>query len=72
MSDIKLLKSENQKLRDYISLILSEIEFTKRIQEIEQNFKHSPDSKRIIVPILDRLSKIKSSKLLLEQELKLI
>ena len=71
MSEINSLKLENQKLRNYISLIFSEIEFSKRIAEIKQNFQDSPDSQRIIVPILDRLSKIKSEKLDLEKELNL-
>ena len=68
---INSLKLENQKLRNYILLIFSEIEFSKRIAEIKQNFQDSPDSQRIIVPILDRLSKIKSEKLDLEKELNL-
>ncbi len=69
MSEIESLKSENQKLRNYILLVLSEIELTQRVTEIKQNFVNSPDSKRIITPILDRISKIKSEKLLLEHEL---
>ncbi len=69
MSEIESLKSENQKLRTYISLFLSEIEFETRVDEIKENFKNSPDSKQIIVPILDRIDKIKSEKLLLENEL---
>jgi len=69
MSEIESLKSENQKLRNYISLVLSEIELTQRVSEIKQNFVNSTDSKRIITPILDRISKIKSEKLLLELEL---
>ncbi len=71
MSEIESLKSENQKLRNFISLVLSEIELTQRVSEIKQNFVNSPDSKRIITPILDRISKIKSEKLLLEHELHL-
>ena len=71
MSEIESLKSENQKLRNYISLVLSEIELTQRVSEIKQNFVNSLDSKRIITPILDRISKIKSEKLLLEHELHL-
>ena len=71
MSEIESLKSENQKLRNYISLVLSEIELTQRASEIKQNFVNSPDSKRIITPILDKISKIKSEKLLLEHELHL-
>ncbi len=71
MSEIESLKSENQKLRNYISLVFSEIELTQGVSEIKQNFVNSPDSKRIITPILDRISKIKSEKLLLEHELHL-
>jgi predicted nucleic acid-binding Zn-ribbon protein len=71
MSDIESLKSENQKLREYISLISSEIEFNDRIHEIKQNFKDSPDLERIIVPILDRINKIKSEKSSLTTELNL-
>ena len=69
MSEIESLKSENQKLRNYISLVFAEIELTQRVDEIKENFENSPDSERIIMPILDRISKIKSEKLLLEQEL---
>ena len=71
MSDIESLKSENQKLREYISLISSEIEFNDRVYEIKQNFKNSPDLERIIVPILDRINKIKSEKSSLATELNL-
>ncbi len=71
MSEIESLKSENQKLRNYVSLVLSEIELTQRVSEIKQNFANSPDSKHIITPILDRISKIQFEKLLLEQELHL-
>ncbi len=71
MSEIESLKSENQKLSNYISLVLSEIELTQRVNEIQRNFVNSPDSKRIIMPILDRISKIKSEKLFLEHELHL-
>ncbi len=71
MSETELLKSENQKLRNYISLVLAEIELKQRVSEIEQNFVNSTDSKRIITPILDRITKIKSKKLLLEEKLNL-
>jgi len=71
MSEIESLKSENQKLRNYVSLVLSEIELTQRVSEIKQNFANSTDSKHIIAPILDRISKIQSEKLFLEQELHL-
>ena len=71
MSKIESLKSENQKLRSYISLVFSEIEFKTRVNEIKQNFKNSPDSEQIIVPILDRIDKINSEKSILEKELNL-
>ena len=71
MSEIESLKSENQKLRDYISLISAEIELVQRVSEIKENFANSSDSKRLITPILERILKIKSEKLDLEQELHL-
>jgi hypothetical protein len=72
MSEIDSLKSENLKLRNYISLISAEIELSQRLAEIKQNFANSPDSQRITTPILDRISKIKSEKEILATELKLI
>ena len=69
MSDIESLKSENQKLWDYLSLVLAEIDLTQRVSEIKQNFVNSSDSERIIAPILERISKIKSEKLSLEQKI---
>ena len=71
MSEINLLKSENLKLRNYISLISAEIQLTQRIFEIKQNFANSDESERIILPISDRLYKIKSEKQVLENELNL-
>jgi hypothetical protein len=71
-SESDLLKSENQKLRNYISLVNAEIELSQRLYEIKQNFANSPDSERITVPILDRISKIKLEKDVLERELKLM
>jgi hypothetical protein len=71
ISEIESIKSENQKLRNYISLVLSEIELTQRVSEIKQNFANSPESERIITHILDRISKITFEKLTLERELHL-
>jgi len=71
MSEIDSLKSENQKLRNYISLISAEIELSQRLFEIKQNFADSHDSKRLTVPILDRISKIRLEKESLENELHL-
>jgi hypothetical protein len=72
VSELDSLKSENQKLRNYISLVNAEIELSQRLYEIKQNFANSPDSGRITVPILDRISKIKSEKDVLENELQLM
>ena len=72
MSDTDSLTSENQKLRQYISLLKAEMELSQRVVEINQNFAHSPDSKRIITPILDRIARITSEKELLEKELNLV
>lgn len=44
MSEIEYVKSENQKLRNYISLVISEIELKERVNEIKQNFESSSDS----------------------------
>jgi len=71
MSELDSLKSENQKLRNYISLVLAEIELSQRLFEIKQNFADSPDSKRLTVPILDRISKIILEKESIENELHL-
>ncbi len=71
MSEIESMKSENQKLRNYISLVISEIELKERVSEIKQNFERSSDSEQITAPILDRISKITSEKLDLEKELHL-
>jgi len=71
MSEIESIKSENQKLRNYISLVISEIELKERVKEIQQNFESSSDSEQITAPILDRIYKITSEKLDLEQELHL-
>ena len=71
ISEMEALKLENKKLRNYISLILAELELTHRIHEIKENFANSDDSERIILPILERVSKIKSEKLSLDQELNL-
>ena len=70
-SELNSIKSENQKLRNYISLVYAEIELSQRLFEIKENFINSDDSKRITVPILNRISKIKSEKESLENELNL-
>ena len=72
MSEIGSLKSENLKLRNYVSLVLAENQLTQRIFEIKQNFTNSRESERVIMPISDRISKIRSEKQILENELNLI
>jgi hypothetical protein len=72
MSEIDSLKSENLKLRNYVSLVLAENQLTQRIFEIKQNFTNSRESERIIMPISDRISKIRLEKQILENELNLI
>lgn len=72
MSEMDSLKSENLKLRNYVSLVLAENQLTQRIFEIKQNFTNSRESERIIMPISDRISKIRSEKQTLENELNLI
>lgn len=71
MTEIDSIKSENQKLRQYISLLHAEHELSQRVSEIKQNFSNSPDSEHIIKPILDRITKIQSEKLYLQNELNL-
>ena len=71
MSELEYLKSENQKLHNYISLLTAEIELIQRAGEIKQNFTNSSDSERLTMPILDRISKIRSEKITLEKELNL-
>ncbi len=71
MTETDSIKSENQKLRQYISLISAELELSQRVCEIKQNFENSPDSERIIKPILDRIAKIQSEKIILQNELNL-
>lgn len=69
MSEIESLRRENQQLRNYISLLLAEIELSQRIQEIRQNYPDQSDSDRITEPILSRLSKIRNERVDIESEL---
>ena len=62
MNDIESLRKENQNLRKYISLVLAEMELIQRVGEIKQIFLNSDDSERIITPILERISRIKSER----------
>ena len=56
----------------YESLVSAEIELIQRVFEIRQNFTNSSDSERLVEPILQRISKIKSEKLIFEQKFNLI
>lgn len=71
MFDIDSLKKENDDLRKFISLVLAEIELIERVGEIRQNFVNSPDSERIIMPIMERISKIKEERHVLQLDLDL-
>ena len=64
--------SENFEFNNYKSLVSAEIELIERVFEIRQNFLNSPDSERIVEPILQRISKIRSEKLILEKKFNLI
>jgi hypothetical protein len=61
-------QSENLKFTNYKSLIAAEIELIQRVFEIRQNFSNSSDSERLVEPILQRISKIKSEKSILEKK----
>ena len=69
--DLEKLQAENKKLRTLVTLLLAETELEQRVREIQKNFTNSDDSQRIIVPIMNRISKIKSEKLTLQSELRL-
>ena len=62
-------QSENFEFNNYKSLVSAEI---VKIFEIRQNFSNSPDSERIVEPILQRISSIRSEKLILEKKFNLI
>ena len=65
-------QSKNFEFNNYKSLVSAEIELIQRVFEIRQNFLNSPDSERIVEPILQRISKIRSEKLILEKKFNLI
>lgn len=69
--DLEKLQAENKKLRTLVTLLLAETELEQRVREIQKNFTNSDDSQRIIVPIMNRISKIKSEKSTLQSELQL-
>ena len=65
-------QSENFELNNYKSLVSAELELIQRVLEIRQNFSNVSDSDRLVEPILQRISKIKSEKLTFEQKFNLI
>ena len=68
-SDNNSAQSETFEFSNYKSLVSAEIELIQRVFEIRQNFS---DSERLVEPILQRISKIKSEKLIFEQKFNLI
>ena len=65
-------QSENFEFNNYKSLVSAEIELIQRVFEIRQNFSNSSDSERIVETILQRISNIRSEKLILEKKFNLI
>ena len=65
-------QSENFELNHYKSLVSAELELIQRVLEIRQNFSNVSDSDRLVEPILQRISKIKSEKLIFEQKFNLV
>ena len=65
-------QSENFEFNNYKSLVSAEIELIQRGFEIRQFFSNSPDSERIVEPILQRISSIRTEKLILEKKFNLI
>ena len=61
--------SIHSEFNDYKSLVTTELELIQRVFEIRQNFS---DSERLVEPILQRISKIKSEKLFLEKKFNLV
>jgi len=71
-SENNCTQSDNFEFNNYKSLVSAEIELIQRVFEIRQNFLNSSDSERLVEPILQRISKIKSEKLIFEQKFNLI
>ena len=63
---ISLSKENNPDIK------IAELELIQRVLEIRQNFSNVSDSDRLVEPILQRISKIKSEKLTFEQKFNLI
>ena len=60
--------STYSEFNDYKSLVTAELELIQRVFEIRQNFLNFSDSERLVEPILQRISKIKSEKSILEKK----
>ena len=71
-SDNDIFSSKNYAFVNYQSLVTAELELIQRVFEIRQNFSNPSDSEHLVEPILKRISKIKSEKLIFEQEFDLI
>ena len=71
-SDNNYTQSETFEFSNYKSLVSAEIELIQRVFEIRENFSNSSDSERLVEPILERIFKIKSEKLIFEQKFNLI
>jgi|TARA_B110000438_G_scaffold11984_1_gene11744 hypothetical protein len=65
-------QSDNFEFTNYKSLVSAEIELIQRVFEIRQIFLNSSDSECLVEPILERISRIKSKKLIFEQKFNLI
>ena len=70
-SENNSIESNNSNFNNYKSLVSAEIELIQRVFEIRQNFSNSTDSEHLVEPILQRISKIKSEKLIFEQKFNL-
>ena len=64
--------STHSEFNDYKSLVTAELELIQRVFEIRQNFLNFSDSERLVEPILQIISKIKSEKLFLEKKFNLV
>ena len=71
-SDNNYTQSETSEFSNYKSLVSAEIELIQRVFEIRENFSNSSDSESLVEPILERIFKIKSEKLIFEQKFNLI
>ena len=65
-------KYDTFEFNNYKSLVSAEIDLIQRVLEIRQNFSNPSESERLVEPILQRISKIKSEKLIFEQKFNLI